>query len=51
MTNLKKILSELLNTYQVEADLWTNSEFNITDVLNQIHHLHPQPHRKYARIN
>ena len=36
MTQLTKILSELLNTYQVEADLWTDSTFNITDVLNQI---------------
>ena len=36
MFKLKNILSELLNTYKVEADLWTNPEFNITDVLNQI---------------
>ena len=33
MFKLKNILSELLNTYKVEADLWTNPEFNITDVL------------------
>ena len=36
MMKLEKILSEILNTYKVEADLWTNPEFNITDVLNQI---------------
>ena len=36
MISLEKILSEILNTYQVEADLWTNPEFNITDILNQI---------------
>ena len=36
MISLEKILSEILNTYQVEADLWTDPEFNITDILNQI---------------
>ena len=36
MFKLKNILSELLNTYKVEADLWTNPDFNITDILNQI---------------
>ena len=36
MIELKNILSEILNTYQVEADLWTDHEFNITDILNQI---------------
>ena len=36
MIGLKKILSELLNTYKVEADLWTDPEFNVTDILNQI---------------
>ena len=36
MIELKKILTELLNTYQVEADLWTDPKSNITDILNQI---------------
>ena len=42
MIELKKILSEILNTYKVEADLWTDPEFNVTDILNQI--LHTQQH-------
>ena len=36
MIKLKKILSEILNTYSVEADLFTDPTFNVTDVLNQI---------------
>ena len=36
MIKLKDILSEILNTYQVEAYLLTDSSFNITDVLDQI---------------
>ncbi len=36
MIKLKNILSEILNTYQVEANLFTDPEYNITDILNQI---------------
>ena len=36
MLKLKKILNEVLNTYQVNADIYTDSEYNITDVLDQI---------------
>tara|TARA_B100001094_G_scaffold296997_1_gene319643 strand:+ start:50 stop:391 length:342 start_codon:yes stop_codon:yes gene_type:complete len=36
MLKLKNILNEVLNTYQVNADIFTDNEFNITDVLDQI---------------
>ena len=36
MIKLKNILSEILNTYQVEAYLLTDPASNITDVLDQI---------------
>ena len=36
MIKLKDILSEILNTYQVEAYMLTDTDFNITDVLDQI---------------
>ena len=36
MLKLKNILNEVLNTYQVNADILTNVDFNITDVLDQI---------------
>ena len=36
MIGLKNILSELLNTYKIEADLFTHPEYNVTDILNQI---------------
>ena len=36
MIKLTNILSEILNTYQVEAYMLTNNSFNITDVLDQI---------------
>ena len=36
MLKLKDILTEVLNTYQVNADIFTDSKFNITDVLDQI---------------
>ena len=36
MIELKNILNEVLNTYQVNADIFTDNEFNITDVLDQI---------------
>ena len=36
MIKLTNILSEVLNTFQVECDLFTDNDFNITDVLNQV---------------
>ena len=36
MIKLKDILSEILNTYQVEAHILTDTNYNITDVLDQI---------------
>ena len=36
MIKLTNILSEILNTYSIEADLFTNPDFNVTDILNQI---------------
>ena len=36
MIKLTNILSEILNTYQVEAYMLTNNSFNITDVLDQV---------------
>lgn len=36
MIKLKDILLELLNTYQVQAYVLTDPEYNITDILDQI---------------
>ena len=36
MIKLKDILTEILNTYSVEAFIKTNRKFAITDILNQI---------------
>ena len=36
MIKLKKILSEILNNYQIEVNLFTDPTFNVTDILNQI---------------
>ena len=36
MIKLTNILSEILNTYQVEAYMLADNSFNITDVLDQI---------------
>ncbi len=36
MIKLTNILSEILNTYQVEAYMFTDSSVNITDVLDEI---------------
>ena len=36
MLKLKNILTEILNTYQVQAYMLTDRESNITDVLDQI---------------
>jgi len=46
MIKLSNILTEVLNTYQVECDLFTDKEFNITDVLNQVRGL-----RKVTIVN
>ena len=36
MIKLKNILKEILNTFQVEGTIANNSEYNISDILNQI---------------
>ena len=36
MVKLTNILTELLNTYIVQAIIWTDPTYNITDVLDQI---------------
>ncbi len=36
MIKLKDILLEVLNTFQIEAIITTDSNFNISDILNQI---------------
>jgi hypothetical protein len=36
MIKLKDILSEVLNTFQIEAILVNDSKFSISDILNQI---------------
>ena len=36
MIKLKNILNEVLNTYKIEANLFTDRDFNISDILNQI---------------
>ena len=36
MIKLKDILNEVLNTYIIEANLFTDRDFNISDILNQI---------------
>tara|TARA_Y100000034_G_C6580000_1_gene251608 strand:- start:137 stop:478 length:342 start_codon:yes stop_codon:yes gene_type:complete len=46
MIGLKKILSEILNTFQIEADLMSDRSFAITDILNQIRGL-----RKVTIVN
>ena len=36
MIKLKDILSEVLNTFQIEGIIINDSEYNISDILNQI---------------
>ena len=36
MIKITKILSEILNTFQIEVDIFTDPTFNVTDILNQI---------------
>ena len=35
MIKLKNILNEILNTFQVEAEMLSDRKFNISDILNQ----------------
>tara|TARA_Y100001972_G_C7590119_1_gene295816 strand:+ start:543 stop:878 length:336 start_codon:yes stop_codon:yes gene_type:complete len=46
MIKLKDILSEILNTFQIEAILVNDSKFSISDILNQIRGL-----RKITIVN
>ena len=46
MIKLGNILSEVLNTYQVECELFTDKKFNVTDILNQVRGL-----RKVTIVN
>mgnify|MGYP003651274778 CR=1 FL=1 len=36
MIKLKNILLEILNTYSVEAHIFSDSKLSITDILNQM---------------
>ena len=40
MIELKNILSEVLNTFQVEADILSDRKFSITSILDQIRGLY-----------
>ena len=46
MIKLTNILSEILNTYQVECELLSDKQFNVTDILNQVRGL-----RKVTIVN
>ena len=46
MIKLSNILTEVLNTYQVECELFTDKKFNVTDILNQVRGL-----RKVTIVN
>tara|TARA_B110000908_G_C10228129_1_gene439124 strand:+ start:1083 stop:1424 length:342 start_codon:yes stop_codon:yes gene_type:complete len=46
MIKLTNILTEILNTFQIECDLFTDNSHNITDVLNQVRGL-----RKVTIVN
>ena len=46
MIKLKDILTEILNTFQVECELFTDKKFNVTDILNQVRGL-----RKVTIVN
>ena len=46
MIKLSNILTEVLNTFQVECDILTDRKFNITDVLNEVRAL-----RKVTIVN
>tara|TARA_A100001201_G_scaffold38353_1_gene40214 strand:- start:900 stop:1241 length:342 start_codon:yes stop_codon:yes gene_type:complete len=46
MIKLTDILTEVLNTYQVECELLSDKQFNVTDILNQVRGL-----RKVTIVN
>ena len=46
MIKLSNILTEVLNTFQVECDILTDRKFNITDVLDEVRAL-----RKVTIVN
>ena len=46
MIKLSKILTEVLNTYQIECELLSDKQFNVTDILNQVRGL-----RKVTIVN
>ena len=46
MIKLKDILTEILNTYQVDCELLSDRDFNVTDILNQVRGL-----RKVTIVN
>ena len=46
MIKLKDILTEILNTFQIECNILTDNSFNITDVLEEIRAL-----RKVTIVN
>ena len=46
MIKLTNILLEILNTYQVECELLSDKQFNVTDILNQVRGL-----RKVTIVN
>ena len=46
MIKLSNILTEVLNTFQVECELLTDPKFNVTDILNQVRGL-----RKVTIVN
>ena len=46
MIKLTNIITEILNTYQVESELLTDPKFNVTDVLNKVRGL-----RKVTIVN
>ena len=46
MIKLTNILTEILNTYQVECELLSDKQFNVTDILNQVRGL-----RKVTIVN
>ena len=46
MIKLSNILTEVLNTFQVECDILTDRKFNITDILNEVRAL-----RKVTIVN
>ena len=46
MIKLTDIITEVLNTYQIQCELLTDPKFNVTDILNQVRGL-----RKVTIVN